>query len=369
MCANTLCEIAKLCKRSPKSGSVPTTWQSWAYFEPRDNVCNHWIRAEKTDRRHPLREESNMQYGMINTAYASPVNSAWGYTGHDMRGNRLDTKAQAEAWLAKRIEESEYTPTTEIIYLTPSLAEVLLERNESNRPISSTNLARIKSDVKNKKYEFNGESVIVSVDGFLNDGQHRCIIVLETGIPIPVVIVFGVTRESRFTVDQGTVRNVGNLASMQGIKNSGIVSTTAKYVWMYEETNFITKHPFGGGSASQNPSRTQIFEVINKYPELQDAVERTTFSSPGGRAVSAFCMWAIWQKTSRKEADDFFEKLKSGAGLTENDPILMARNRLMNVSRITPNERARIIMSAWNLHRKGKTGKIISTGALPKLEP
>ena len=45
MCMNEECKLAPTCRRSPKSGTVPTpNWQSWAAFEPdADGTCDvYW---------------------------------------------------------------------------------------------------------------------------------------------------------------------------------------------------------------------------------------------------------------------------------------------------------------------------------------
>ncbi len=106
----------------------------------------------------------------------------------------IETERLAK-WLADRINSPE--PIVEIVTLTPALARLLMTRNAENRPISEVNLERIKRDIRAGHFAFNGEAVVVSSSGELNDGQHRARAVAETGLPIQTVIVFGPQRETR----------------------------------------------------------------------------------------------------------------------------------------------------------------------------
>lgn len=259
-----------------------------------------------------------------------------------------------DAWLQHKIEQGKREPFAEVVTLTPSLANRLLSKNGSNRPVSKVNLERLTSDIDGGRWKFNGESIVVSHDGYLNDGQHRCMAVQETGKAVRLVISFGADRESRFTVDTGNARTVGNFLGMQGQGDANSVATVAQYVWLYRERNSLIA---SGGALSvvrRRPTKAEIFSVATSFPDIEASLKLTKIGAPGGRTLNAFCRWAIARKGGEAEAAVFFESLYSGAGLRAGSPILYARERLTNADKkVSVHARAMLIFRAWNIYRRG----------------
>ena len=86
-----------------------------------------------------------------------------------------------------------------VIDLTPKLAKELLLCNFDNRPISIKRVESFAADIRDGRWEFNGETIIVADTGEMNDGQHRCHAVIMADKSIPTLLVKGVSRASRFT--------------------------------------------------------------------------------------------------------------------------------------------------------------------------
>lgn len=122
--------------------------------------------------------------------------------------SKIDPRVQERlrVWLDDHIAASKRKPNAEVVTLVPALAALLLERNPVNRPISKSNASELRQDVASDRFMFNGESIVVSDTGVLLDGQHRCKIVVDTGIPIETVIAFGPKEAARFTIDTGKVK-------------------------------------------------------------------------------------------------------------------------------------------------------------------
>jgi len=270
---------------------------------------------------------------------------------------------RAEEWLSERIMRGKSEAFAEVITMTPAIAAVVLSRNEANRPISRLNLDRIMNDIENGRWEFNGESVVLSEDGFLNDGQHRCLAVRETGRSIRTAVTFGAKRESRFTVDTGNARTVGNFVGMQGHADGNAVATVAQYVWLYRERNslrFSSDTRNGPSQKLRRPTKSEVLQVANSFPDIHSNLSITKASAPAGRAVSAFCRWAIARKGGDAACAVFFDQLSTGAGLRNDSPILYVRERLLGpVKGAHPHERAQLIIKAWNMYRRGETIRTI----------
>lgn len=285
------------------------------------------------------------------------------------KSTRNSTEAsRMKVWLEERIARGKKTPIAEVVTLTPVLASLLLERNSANRPISKTGKNEIKQDIASGRFVFNGESIIVSDTGILNDGQHRCLNVLETGIPIQTVIVFGPKEETRFSVDSGKSKTVSNYLSMKGRKYTHILGAAVNFIIQWKTRGCLEQ-----GNAYARPSKQAILEGAEQLRGIDASVEfmSPAMKSVGSHAVLAFCHYAFWKASSRENADHFMTKLLEGDGLKKGDPILYCRNRLLSMGREAhAGVRAELVFKCWNAWRSGHAIDHfkMSGGKLPKLE-
>lgn len=275
--------------------------------------------------------------------------------------------ARMTTWLEERLAKGKKSPCAEIINLTPVLASLLLERNPANRPISKTGKSEIRQDIASGRYVFNGESIIVSDTGVLNDGQHRCLNVLETGIPIQTVIVFGPKEETRFTVDTGKSKTVSNFLAMKGRKYTHVLGPATGYVLLWKQHGWLRDGP------DSRPTKQAILEGADAIRGIDTSVEFTAVSMKSTRshAILAFCHHAFWKASSRETADHFMTKLMEGDGLKKGDAILYCRNRLLSMGRgVRASTKAELIFKCWNAWRSGHgiDHFKMTGGKLPKLE-
>lgn len=289
------------------------------------------------------------------------------------------TKTAAEeirrmnAWLAERVAASKKKPSAEVVTLTPVLAQLLLERNPINRPISPGNESSLISDVANGRFEFNGESIVISDTGVLLDGQHRCQTVIKSARSIQTVIVFGPKEEARFTIDIGRPKSAPNFLAMKGHKYTAVLAAAARLVLLYRSYgNLITS----GTGKKIAPTKTEVVAAVAQLRGLDSSVEfvHSASKSLGSKSVLAFAHYVISRKAPREEADYFFGKMFEGADLRRGDPILYCAKRLpelgANGGTTGMNSRAELIFKCWNLHRLGANDvtKLPLNGRLPKLE-
>lgn len=272
-------------------------------------------------------------------------------------------------WVLDRVNACQSEPVLECVTLTPTLARVLLERNDANRAVSAINVDRIKRDIEHNLWEFNGEPIIISKDGFLNDGQHRCRAVIEAGQSIRMVIVFGPQRQSRLTLDQGVNRTTGHYLSMLGHTDPNALAAVAACIFQYKAKGMLSN------SGADKPTKSECREIAETTKGINQSL---TFASRAGsakvasRSVLAFCHWAIAKRAGMKAADQFIDQLLSGYSLEKGNPILYARERLMAIKgKLDLNEKAELIFRAYNLWcvEEKNCSRIPIMGArLPKLE-
>jgi hypothetical protein len=274
---------------------------------------------------------------------------------------------RASAWLEDRLKRASHgEPFSEITLLTPALAELLLKRNADNRAVRPLRLANYVADMKAGAWSLNGESIKISSDGFLNDGQHRCQAVVESGCAIKTMVVFGVARKSRTTLDQGATRSPGDYLGMNGISYPNETAAAASLLWQYETRRRVSYHSL------YRPKKQQVQETFARHPKLTDSVAlipRKGAVMAGGASVLAFCHY-VFMHSDASAANYFISKLVQGDGLLKKDPILVCRERLHADKRMKVDEKVELIFRAWNASRKGKRlSKLpVMGGELPEVE-
>lgn len=254
------------------------------------------------------------------------------------------------SWLADRIRRSQWAIISERVDLTPELAMMLMEINPDNRSINQRRVSIYASDMTAGRWAMNGEAVVVSRDGNLNDGQHRCAAVIASSVTVPTMITFGVNRETRLTTNQGVGKGAGDYLSMQGVRHANIHAAIARLLVAYE-------HSGGTTTEGMRASNAAVLER-GKDPEIASAAD---FAAEAYRKMSAFlssgpigfCFY-IANKKNPELAAEYFGDLMNGANLTLGDPALSVRNRLMTLGKIGRGPKIEVVLRGWQAKIEGR---------------
>jgi len=264
-------------------------------------------------------------------------------------------------WFAKNLERGKREVFAELVTITPTLAEIMLDGNSDNRKVKNYVLSEVIQDIKQGRWELNGETIIVASDGFLNDGQHRLMACIETGRSMETLVAFGLPRASRFTVDMGKPRTTQEFMGMQGVKNANNVASVIRMYDCYERGVFNRRGPW--------QTRTYLLDFYNEHAEeLEHATShaQVTIARSLGLPSYAFT-YLILRKINPEECEWFFQRLADGANLERTDPILIARNHLIQGDRLEVHHRAALLFMYWNAWRKGRS--IMRSFSVPKEWP
>lgn len=283
------------------------------------------------------------------------------------RPKKIDHDVQ---WFDRMVRQSAVVGIqTEMHRLTPALAEHLLdETNAGNRNLRAGSIAAYAKDIAAGRWRTNGEAIKVSREGRLNDGQHRCHAVMEAGQSIEVLWVFGLARESRETLDQGSVRTAGDYLKMAGQPYATNASTVARLVLE------IKSGGAAGLTRQHRPTKRQIVEYVTAHPGIIEScslIPMRQAKAIGGHSALATAHYLISEVGELETVDGFFHRLLTGEELQARDPILICRNRLIEMvaNRERPNKRLECIIRGWNNHRSERRVRSIpiSGGQLPKI--
>lgn len=252
-------------------------------------------------------------------------------------------------------------PFTEIVDVTPELAEMLLDRNADNRFVSNHLVEAISRDITEGRWVCNGETVIVSDGGELNDGQHRCRAVVKAGRTIRTFMTFGVPRASRMTVDgQQKTRLPGDYLAMDGIANAHQVAAVAGYLWQIERFGSIPEHAH---TSVYRPTKQQVGEMALRHrEEISEALR--VVPRKGSQKVASFGVLAVaYLLLSRATGDrdqvrEYIARIVDGANLDTKNPIYVVRERLLkdkSQRKFRPHNGVELLLRGWNAHRRGRS--------------
>lgn len=276
-------------------------------------------------------------------------------------------KPASISWFQQCVHRSRNEVFTEVKTITPQMAEVMLLNNPDNRKIREYKLMQMVHDMRDGRWSFNGEPIIVAKTGELNDGQHRLKAVVASGKSVPMLFVFGVDRDTRTTVDQGAPRNAGDYLGMEGVPNAVQMAALARQLIAYEQadrnlgrTNNISAAETLNRIAKDNRLITAAAKYgINSARKVRGIANVTTVG---------FCYY-LFANIDFQDCVAFMNQFVTGEELHTGDPALTARNRLMQLTgRRGRLIEAEIIFRAWNAYRERRQMKWIPIrGQLPEL--
>ncbi len=159
----------------------------------------------------------------------------------------------------------------------PQLAEWLLTYNTGNRPQSEKNVIRFEELLKANAWELTGEPIIVSREAVLNDGQHRLLAIVRTGIPAQLDIRFGIERKAFSATGTGTRRTAGHVLAIAGRPYPSMQAAIARVV-----------HHYDGGTMQKIASGAESGDLVRMTEEDQNfgriAIMARTFKFSALRA-------------------------------------------------------------------------------------
>ena len=108
---------------------------------------------------------------------------------------------------------------SEVVTITPEAAKAWLAFNQHNRPIHRAAVKRYAADMKAGRWELNAQGISFKENGELADGQHRLMAIAEAGVPVTMMVTYGVP-DSTFIFDRGRTRSQVNVLQMLGAKSN-----------------------------------------------------------------------------------------------------------------------------------------------------
>jgi len=268
----------------------------------------------------------------------------------------ITTAAGTVDWFNACVERGKKEPGfTAATVVTPGLANVLLSKNPDNRSLRAAKTAQYASDMRQGRWAFNGEPIIVAKTGELNDGQNRLAAIIESNTPTKFLFVFGVDRDSRLTVDQGAARSAADYLGMEGVPNSTVVASLTRPVLAYEKSRGDNIN------AANQITNAEVRERADRDVHIHESASFATHHRPSTRpfaapAIIGFCHYVL-SGQHPGDAEEYMTQVCTGEGLKKNDPAYTVRDRLFNLGR-NRDQKIEVILRGWNAYHSGRPLKI-----------
>ena len=207
---------------------------------------------------------------------------------------------------------------TEIITITPDIAEAMLKANTRNyRKYNSHLIQMYAEDMRNGNWKLNGEPIVFYKNGSLANGQHRLMAVVKSGVSIQFLVVYDVDDDT-MEYDLGKSRNDIDVVRSFGLEAS---NTSIAAV------SFITSRYYGykNGYTSSKVSKIKFYkkheETLNKALSIVACGSSKPACKIGLLLMVAFILLELgWDEMLLR---DFFKVANSGYsnGILESSAI------------------------------------------------
>lgn len=259
--------------------------------------------------------------------------------------------------LALAFEDAGKEARAEIISISPALAAEWLSRSVGNRRLNPYAVQAYADDMRCGAWQLNGETIKFSVFDVLLDGHHRLQACVKACVSFDAWVIRGVDPSTVDTMDAGKVRSVGDQLFMHGVQDAGLIAGATRWIMA------IRRIEDWGANARTVLVRFRRMEVLEEAGHLGDLAAERQLARQLRRLLPIAPMAALIYLLTEADPDFaplFFDALRLGSRLTEDDPVHVLRERLLSerikreAFRAATDELVAMVIRAWNLSAKGE---------------
>jgi len=263
--------------------------------------------------------------------------------------------------------------TVSIVTVTPKMAKEWLERvPERQRKASPSKVRKWSYFMDVAEWKLSNDAIIFDSDGFLINGQHRLMALLEAGKPQQFIVGRGWSPDTFIIMDRQNTRRTQQFVRGQ---HSNTLAGAGYYVTLYLRGEY--PRPFGA-CVEPVESLSNIEDRITG-PQIQSAVNvihdaDMAKSKIGKLGFLSFLYWYYVHvaQCDKSRVQAFFYGLGTGVGLKSGDPALALRNRVLTTDGRLPSATFEALaIKAIKNHLRGKkmsAPRWLESEAFPALE-
>lgn len=262
-------------------------------------------------------------------------------------------------------------PEYTVVEITQALAEKWLDENTHNRNLRENAVEAYARDMEAGNWAENGESIKFAEDGTLLDGQHRLWAIAQSGVTVRMLVVTGLVGQAQETMDNGRKRSLADALHLRGETNSSVLGSVLRRGLMWTQG-------MHRNTGAYTPTNTECLSFLAAHPETRNSTQIAVSLRKQSKLPASVLGLTHWVFTGidAEDATWFFERLGTGAGLTQYHPVWTLRKRSADIDlgpgRVPEDMLLALVIKAWNAYRDGREIKLLQFrpgGANPEKFP
>jgi hypothetical protein len=253
------------------------------------------------------------------------------------------------------------------VVITPEIAEILFNHfNDTNRPVTPSNVANLVKEMVNGKWVNNGEPITFNDLGNTTNGQHRFLAIIKANVNLPFLVITGLKGEAFATIDGGRKRATSDVLAHAGVSSAKNTSSLCKFIYGFKQGKYGAHR----NSSERSLNNTSILDYYYNLDEsdVHDSVNfGQTYSKKANGIITPTVlggMFYVFNEIDKEKSYEFLSKLSTGDSLTNNSPILALRNKLIKAKidktyYLTPDMLIKNIVYCWEKFINGDSIKVI----------
>jgi hypothetical protein len=241
-----------------------------------------------------------------------------------------------------------------MVTVTPELANLWLRNLHPNQTkVKPDMVARFSRTILAGQWQdYLGSPIAFDTDGRNQNGQHRLLSVVATGVSIKCYILLGCTEENMKWWDADNhQRNTADVMSQFGVKHPDCMAGAVNNYWRFKMGKYSSRKEY--------PTPPDALRFLMEHSNIQ-------MSYPYAAACTSFLynsagvfLHYLFAEIDREAANQFFISLADGANLGSQSPILLLRNKLIRNRQMKQVKLDRVavaamVILAWNAWRQNK---------------
>lgn len=258
--------------------------------------------------------------------------------------------------------------------ITPDVAQVWLDMNTNNRPLSKRTVKKLSDAMKRGEWKVNAETIKVNGTRLV-DGQHRLSAVVQSGVTIQSYVALDVPCDVFDTVDAGKTRSAVDVFNINGEVDPHLLVPAVR----------VVHRLLVGGDRGKfyTLTNTQMASLLEEYSELRESLAfirqhvpaRRSIFPPSLGAALHYLMSGHSPKSCATLANEFWVGVLTGADISAGDPRHTLREKLIQSGGIAQGRYSwdarelylGLSIKAWNLWISGKQCKRLTFGRSEKI--
>lgn len=221
-----------------------------------------------------------------------------------------------------------------------------------NRIVTVDTVTKYARDMREGNWLWTGAPIQIDHDGYVRDGQHRLLAIVESGVTLDMIVVNDIDPKAQLVMDIGRPRGTGTQMQLLGVKSAHHITAIANLVLRWRSGRMLNTF---------QASVMEVDRLIKSEPTITDALAMTHRVRNVIRKAPQSVLGATYVEAGHVDVDArdvFFDLLATGADLSAGSPILVLRNRLQGQvgSQVRFQRAGQLwqVVYAWNAWRQGK---------------